>query len=52
MTGSITGSPTTAGALSKGGGVSYFSFTKSPLPMALLFLALGLAGLHFIHYKK
>jgi hypothetical protein len=52
MSGSITGSPTTAGALTGSGGVNYFSPTKSPLVMALLFLGLGLAGLHYIHYKK
>jgi hypothetical protein len=30
---------------------SPFSFTKSPLPMALLFLAAGILMLQHIHYK-
>jgi hypothetical protein len=36
-------------ALSPSG--SPWSFKHSPLPWALLFLVVGLAGLHFIHFK-
>lgn len=41
----------TAGSITPEGKVSFFSPTKSPLVMALLFLAAGLGMLHFIHYK-
>jgi len=52
--GDITGlqpMPTAASMNSKGN-VNYFSPTKSPLPMALLFLTVGLLMLHYIHYGK
>lgn len=42
----------TVGALSKSGGTNFFHPTKSPLPMALIFLAVGLVMLHYIHYGK
>jgi hypothetical protein len=29
-----------------------FSFTKSPLPIAVIFLVVGLLGLRFIHWHK
>lgn len=40
-----------ASAMTSSGGVNFFSPTKSPLLMALFFLAAGLGMLHFIHYK-
>lgn len=42
-------SPTVPSATSEAG--SPFHPTKSPLPMALLFLALGILMLQYIHYK-
>jgi hypothetical protein len=52
--GNITGlQPTpTAGAMGKSGRINHFSFSKSPLPMALLFLVAGLLMMHYIHYGK
>jgi hypothetical protein len=42
----------TSASISQKGKVNYFSVTKSPLPMALIFLTVGLLMLHFIHYGK
>lgn len=44
--------PTSAGSIREDGRTSFFSLTKSPLIMALVFLSAGLAMLHFIHYKN
>jgi len=54
MAGNITGTqpmPST-GAMDTNGKVNFFSVTKSPLPMALIFLFGGLLMLHYIHYGK
>jgi hypothetical protein len=47
------GSPSlpTAGAVGSDGSVNWFHPTKSPLVMALIFLALGLFMLHKIHFR-
>lgn len=42
----------TSASVNQKGKVNYFSLTKSPLPMALLFLIAGMLMLHFIHYGK
>ena len=40
-----------AGSVSQNGNTNYFSPRRSPLIWAVGFLAVGLAMLHFIHYK-
>jgi len=42
----------TSASINQKGKVNYFSITKSPLPLALVFLTAGLLMLHFIHYGK
>lgn len=47
------GSPSpTAGAMSPEGDVNFFHPTKSPLILAVVFLAVGLLMLHKIHFRE
>jgi hypothetical protein len=41
----------TSGSVNSKGGANFFHPTKSPLPMALAMLAVGLWLLHSVHYK-
>jgi hypothetical protein len=51
VSGETIGTPLpTAGSVTKNGGVNFFHPTKSPLPMALIFLIGGLLMLKYIHF--
>jgi hypothetical protein len=51
VAGQTVGTPLpTAGGLKGNGGVNFFHPTKSPLPMALIFLIGGLLMLKYIHF--
>lgn len=47
----ITGTPGSTGGMSAAAAANPFSFTQSPLIIAILFLIVGILGLRYIHWR-